>query len=241
MAAAQQGSTAYVTRSELESYAARVERAAANGGGDQQRAEATALRRRLREGDFQVGDKIILYTTSAVGLPDDIIRTLNDTVTVRDGQIVRLPNMADVQLAGVLRSEIDSVMNAAVARSLKTVHVVAEPVVQVLVSGPVASPGYHSVTPDTRLSDVIMTTAVPGSTADFNKTKIVRNGKTVVGADSLRSAIVAGATLDRIDYRPGDEIVVGEKPQGGRLTRFLQIAGLVTSAAFLVLTLTRRR
>ncbi len=226
-----------VTRAELETLAAGVERAAASGGGDQQRAEAAALRRRLREGDFKVGDKIILHTANTFGLPEQTLRLLNDTVVVRDGRVIRMPNMSDLSLVGVLRSELDSVINAHVARYLRNVTVSAEPLVQVLVSGPIGRPGYLYLAPDMLVADALNQTS-PSASADLTRTEVKRQGKVVVKGDSLQAAIRIGATLDRMDLESGDEIAVAERKQKTDWRTWIGVVSAVASLSYLILRLT---
>lgn len=228
-----------VTRPELEALAASVERAAASGGGDQQRAEAAALRERLREGDFKVGDKIVLHTDNTFGLPDQTLALLNDTVVVREARVIRMPNMSDLSLAGVLRSELDSVLNAHVARYLRNVRIHAEPLVQVLVSGPVGRPGYLYLAPDMLLADVL-NQAGPSSGADLTRTEVKRIGKVVVKRDSLQAAIRSGATLDRMDLESGDELAVAERKPPRDWKTYLGVVSAVGSLSYLILRLTGR-
>lgn len=225
--------TALVTRAELEAYAARVERAAASGGGDQQRAEAAALRERLREGDFKVGDKIVLSTANTFGLPDEMLRLLNDTVTVREGRVIRLPNMSDLPLQGVLRSELDSTLNAHVARYVRNVEMHAIPLIQVLVSGPVGRPGYLYLAPDMLVADVL-NQAVPSSAADLTKSEVKRVGKVVVKRDSLQAGIRAGATLDRM-LQSGDELAVAERPPKRNWMTYVGVVSGLASLGYLIM------
>ena len=213
--------------------AARAERS----GGDQQRAEAAALRARLREGDFRVGDKIAMRTESSLNLPESLAEVLNATHTLRENKVLRLPNMPDLSLDGVLRSELDSVLNAHLARSLRSVRAHAEPTLQVLVSGPVGKPGYYPAEPDMLVTDVIMQVG-PAGNADLRKSVLKRDGKEIVSRDSLQAAIRNGATLDRLDFRSGDELVVGERSTRNWMT-YLSAISALSGIAWLVVALTQ--
>ena len=142
--------------------------------------------------------------------PAKMAEALNATHTLRDGKTLRMPNIPDHSLQGVLRSELDSVVNAHLARTLRSVRVDAEPTLQALLSGPVAKPGYHPVEPDMLVTDVMMQVGGPAGNADLRRSVVKRDGKEIVSRDSLQAAIRNGATLDRIDFRSGDELVVGE-------------------------------
>ena len=232
--------SSYVTRDELEAYAARVEAANAQGASPQQRAEVTALRERLREGDFKVGDKIVLTTGSTLSLPDAIAAALNATYTLREGKVLRLPSLGALSLHGVLRAELDSVVNAHVARDLRNVTVRAEPQVQVLVTGPVQRPGFHPVSPDMTITDVLMTSAGPTTAADLSKTVVRRNNTEIISADSLAAAIRAGATLDRIDFRSGDELAIADRqPTRSTWQKIAGVAGVISGFAGIILLISR--
>jgi hypothetical protein len=65
---------------------------------------------------------------------------------------------------------------------------------------------------------------------------VKRDGKEIVSRDSLQAAIRNGATLDRIDFRSGDELVVGEKSTRNWMT-YLQVITAVSSVAWLLVAL----
>ncbi len=225
----------YVTRNELQTNLARLEASGASGD----RAQAEAIRERLREGDFRVGDRILLAVSSAPPLPEAVSSALNSTHTLREGKVLRLTNLGDLSLHGVLRSELDSAVNAHVARSLRNVTVRAEPTIQVMVTGPVQRPGYHSATPDMTITEILMGAAGPSSNADLNKTVVKRAGEEIIGADSLGAAIRSGATLDRIDFQSGDEIALAVRRDRSRWQLFLQVIGVVSSIASLIFVIDR--
>lgn len=228
----------YVTRAELEAYAVRVERAAAQGGGDQQRAEAAALRERLREGDFKPGDRIVLSTVNSLLLPEQMVAALNDTLVVRQGLALQIPGLKDLSLAGVLRSELQETVRDHVEQTLRNPSIRADVLMQVQVSGPVGRPGFYSVSPDLLVSDAIMHAGGPAGSADVSRTVVKRAGEEVIGRDSLQAAIRGGATLDRIDLRAGDEIAMGERRRTN-WQMILQVVGVVSSVTYLVLRFTR--
>lgn len=221
------GGTSLTTRAELEAQAARA------GA-----AQAAAIRARLREGDFRVGDKIAIRSESSINLPPGMAEAINTTHTLREGKTLRLPNMPELSLDGVLRAELDSVVNAHLARTLRSVRVYAEPTLQALLSGPVANPGYHPVQPDMLVTDVIMRVGSPQGNADLRRSVVKRDGREIVSRDSLQAAIRNGATLDRLDFRSGDELVVGEKSTRNWMT-ILQTIGALSGVIWLVVSLTQ--
>jgi hypothetical protein len=78
--------------------------------------------------------------------------------------------------------------------------------------------------------------AGPAGNADLRRSIIRRDGRLIVSRDSLQTAIRNGATLDRMDFRSGDELVVGEQVRRDWMT-YLQVLGAVSGALFLILQL----
>ena len=103
---------AQTTRAELEDLLAR-------SGSNLEPAERLMLQDRLANGDFQVGDRIALIV-----LQDP---TLTDTFTVKEGRTITLPNIPDISLHGVLRSEVQDYLTAELGKYLRepTVEAVA--------------------------------------------------------------------------------------------------------------------
>jgi protein involved in polysaccharide export with SLBB domain len=231
------GASGYVTRQELETLAAQADQNARSGDAAA-RENAAALRSRLREGDFKVGDKIVISTLTTVDLPAEVLRTLNDTLTVREGRTIRLPNMPDVKLDGVLRSELEGVLNRHVQAYIRNARIRAEILLPGVISGPVSRPGYKSFVPDMLVSDAIMSAGGLGGQADVSRTVVKRAGEEIIGRDSLQKAIRNGATLDRIDFQSGDELAVGEEKRRNWL-RVLQYVSAIASLSWLVIRLTR--
>ena len=221
------GPTGFVTRAELERQAATASP-----------AEAAAIRERLREGDFRVGDRLVMSTRSSALLPEGVAQALNDTLVVREGRTVRVPNVPDFSLAGILRSELEQKLNAHLQGYLRNVDVRVESLVQANLSGPVGRPGFTVLAPDMLVTDAIMAGGGISQNADVNRTVVKRDGETVIDSDSLRVAIQRGATLDQIDFQTNDEIAVGKKRDINWRT-ILGIVSAVGSAAWVIIRLTR--
>lgn len=222
------GPRGYVTRAELERQAATASP-----------QDAAAIRDRLRTGDFEVGDRVVISTRSSLTLPQPVAEALNDTLIVREGRTIRVPNVPDFSLAGVLRSEIEERLNAHLKGYLRSVDVRVEPLVQANLSGPVSRPGFTVLAPDMLLTDAIMAGGGISGNADVNRTVIRRNGDVVIDSDSIRVAIQRGATLDQIDFQTNDEIRVGERREINWRT-ILSVATAVASVAFLVIRIADR-
>lgn len=188
-----------VARRDLENRAAQLEREPGR------RAEAAALRARLRDGDFRVGDAIVL---NVVNVPQ-----FSDTFPVRAGVVVQLPEVAPIPLSGVLRSELQPHLRRHIGRYVINPTVEAYSLVRVAVAGAVVRPGFYEVRPDAPVSEAVMSAGGLADRGDATKISIRRAGRVVIPDAQLRSAVAMGATLDDLTIRPGDELRVEERPR----------------------------
>ncbi len=213
------GLGAVASRSDLQALAA--------GNGPQ----AESARERLANGDFQVGDRIAMVVQGEA--------SLSDTLTVRANQIVHLANMPDISLHGVLRSELQDYLKQQLGQYLRNPDVRAVSLVRVDVLGPVLRPGFYTAPADELVSDVVMQAGGLSPQADINKT-VVRRGEVLVQpATRVQEALARGETLDQLDVRAGDAIVVGERPPGGNFIRVLEVVGAVAGIAVSVVLIAR--
>lgn len=222
-----------ISRSEMEVRLGELEAAAqasdsSRAAREQARAEAELLRRRLLEGDFKVGDRILLYVE---GEP-----TLSDTFAVNTGGAVQLPAIGDVSLRGVLRSELNSHMSDELSRYVRNARVRAHALMRVTVTGAVVTPGFHIVTSDMLLSDVIMRTAggIAGQ-ANLEELRVERDGEPLWEGDALRMAMDGGRTLDQLSLRAGDVVVLPAR--GGGALSVLQSVAVIMSIPVTIISL----
>ena len=208
------------TRADLTSMADRLSR-----GSEEDRARASGLRARLRDGDFQPGDRIRLVLDGAV--------TQDDTIAVSAGSRIRLKDVGEISLAGILRSELQAHMVKELGRYIKDVRVQATPLVRLSVLGPVGKPGFYYMPSDIPISEAIMRAGGPSSTADLKKTVVRRNTKELYDSRNARRALNEGLTLDQLSLRDGDSIEVGEK-SGSNWQRIASIVGVVTSLVWAI-------
>lgn len=194
----------------------------------QKQMQAATIRTRLRDGDFDVGDRVFLT-----------IRTdtmVSDTVTVRAGRMIRLPNLPDITLQGVLRSELHDYLMTQLTRYIKRPEVQTTSLVRVAVMGSVNKPGFYQLPADIALADAIMIAGGPTTNADVDKTQVKRGNDVVYSSTLLGQEVAKGATLDQLNIRPGDQIVIGErhKTNWGLVASIVGItAGLVSTAVVL--------
>src|SRR5687768_9525071 len=142
----------FASRATLEASAAAAESASAAATTqplrEAKRAEAWTLRERLRLGDFHPGDRIALIVE---GHP-----TLSDTLAVRSGRVISLPDLPEIPLVGVLRSELQAHLTREIGRFVRDPKVRVVPLMRVAVLGQVGRPGYYALPADALLSDAIM-------------------------------------------------------------------------------------
>ena len=214
-------------RADLEAAAALLEqRARTEKDGDRRSKylqDASLIRRRLVDGDFQPGHRIQLFVAG-----DSV---LSDTFTVRADQKLLLPNLPEMSLAGVLDSELQGYLQTQVAQYIRNPSVRAQALLRVSVTGDVGNPGFYSVPTDTPVSDVIMGAGGPSSSADMGHVELRRGSAVVVKRDGIQEAFRSELTMSDIGARPGDELYVPAKPDGSRLIR---VAGFIAAVTGII-------
>jgi protein involved in polysaccharide export with SLBB domain len=225
------------TRAELEAMAAEAERVASSASTSgsartAKRAEASAIRERLANGDLRVGDRFVVRVTL-----DSAAR--GDTILVRDSLIVTILTLPDVSLQGVLRSELQEKIEAHVKRYIRQPVVRVNPLTRVSVVGAVVRPGFYFLDPERLLTDAIMAAGGPAANADLERLTVRRNGQEYVGQKNARQALREGRTLDQIRIRSGDVIDVGKKKERD-WGSIAQIGLLVISAVLAVIGILRQ-
>ena len=213
-------------RRELEAVAERTESAALATTDAANRArlmaEAHTLRLRLTEGDFQVGDRIVIRVTGD--------STLSDTLTVRSGLVLPLGQYGDVSLRGVLRQDLLQHLTTALARYIREPRVQALTLVRVAVIGAVARPGYYHIAGDALMTDLVMLAGGPSSEGDLARISVRRNAGELIADDAVRTAVASGRTVADLGLRAGDEIVVGERKRRS-MGSMLQILSALSAVA----------
>ena len=194
-----------LAREELTELLHRLEQAASSAGysrelRNQAVREAEFVRERLQEGDFRVGDRIILEVQSEP--------QLTDTFTVTARQTIDLPQIGAVSLQGVLRSELEEHLAGTLSRYIREPVVRARALIRVAVLGAVRSPGFYTVPASALLEDAIMAAGGPASAADIENMTIERGSEDLWEGELLQRAMVEGRTLDQLSVQAGDRIVV---------------------------------
>ena len=191
--------------------------------------ERATIEARLKDGDFQPGDRIRL-----VVLGDS---ALSDTFTVRPGRMLQLPNIPEIALSGVLRSEFPAYLKGKLLQYLRDPQVTATPLVRLAVLGAVNRPGFYVMPATTLASDVVMAAGGPAAAADISKATVRRGTVPVIDSKQMRQAFADGVSIDQLNLHIGDEIVIGEK--SGGIKGALRTAGMISGIVLGIFALTR--
>jgi protein involved in polysaccharide export with SLBB domain len=227
----------YVTRDDLKALIARLDsavRSPAYSEGLKARAQAQAAeaRSRLADGDFRVGDRLLLTVQGE--------SALTDTFTVGQGSQLLLPLVGPIPLRGVLHAELESYLTAQLVRRIRDPRVEARPMVRVAIEGAVVRPGFYSVPVGALLGDAVMVAGGLVTTARAEDSRVERSGRNVLSSAAFRQAMTAGRTLDQLDVRAGDRIVVPERGGGpGVAETRLRVVTTLLSIPLTVFALTQ--
>lgn len=162
--------------------------------------QAQQIRNRLEQGDFRAGDRLLLTVEEYA--------ELTDTFSVAADQKLALPGVGEVDLKGVLRSEIQQKVSDAVALIIREPRVRTRALVRVLVDGAVANPGYYVVDSDVPISDLLMRAGGQDSEARLEAARVDRSGETVVTPEQFSQALRTGATIDQVGMADGDRLLI---------------------------------
>jgi len=223
-------------RSTLKEAAENFEKAARTEKDANKRAEylwqAQVIRKRLAEGDFQTGHRVLLFIAG-----DSV---LSDTFTVMSDQKLQLPNLPEISLAGILDSELQGYLATQLAKYIRNPSIRVEAMLRVQVSGDVAKPGFYSIRTDTPVTDVVMNAGGPSPSAEMSKMELRRGSTTVVHRGGIQTAIQKELTMSDIGARSGDELYVPEKPGSSRWQKVAAVTASLMGIIWGVAYLTRR-
>jgi polysaccharide export outer membrane protein len=194
---------------------------------------APAAMAQSRATPFQAGDRILLRVEGD--------SALSDTFTVVTGPAVRLPNVGEISLANVSRSEVESYLARELGRYIKDATVEARALIRISVMGEVARPGFYAVPIDLVLPDALMLAGGATQTARIDQLTVVRGKSALLDESALEAAIARGATLDELGMRAGDRIQVprGEPKDPERKWRITGIIVTSIAAAVGIMALSR--
>jgi protein involved in polysaccharide export with SLBB domain len=184
----------------------------------QSRRERELVRRRLAEGDFQVGDRIQMRVE---GEPQ-----LSDVFVVTEGRTIILPNIGEVSLVGVLHSELEHYLAEQLARFVKDPVVHAHALIRITVLGEVARPGFYLLPTETVAEDALMAAGGPTRDAKLTDIRVERGEERLWEGPAMEQAIIQGETLDQLGIQAGDRLVV-PRHGGTNFDTILRVSGLL--------------
>jgi protein involved in polysaccharide export with SLBB domain len=191
---------------------------------------AASMRQRLRDGDLQVGDRVVVTITSDAAH--------RDTAVVRPDRTLELQGMIVVPVAGVLRSELQERVSYEVLKYIKAQKIEVTPLMRVAVLGAVAKPGFFAFASDVPIGEAIMGAGGPTETADLAGTIVRRGNQEFRSAEQTSNAIAGGLTLDQFGLAAGDELVIAQRHDHGPGMVF-GMAGAVASLLTLFVAIGR--
>lgn len=228
LTAQQEPRQAQATRAELESSLTEIDQILASPAYStslkaRKRAEATMIRERLRDGDFQVGDQ--LKVELSVGVTTTTA-PINGTFPVGPGQVLKLPDLPDIPLHGVLRSEAPEYLTQYLNRFFKDQTVKVTPMIRLAILGGVRNPGFFQLPSETTMPDAIMAAGGPSPGSEMERSTLERGTKELWPKKVVYAAITGGTTLDQLNLRAGDVLTVGT-PSTMNLFSTLRTAAII--------------
>jgi polysaccharide biosynthesis/export protein/SLBB domain-containing protein len=190
--------------------------------------EAAVIRERLKNGDFALGDRVVIHVLEEP--------TLNDTFAVKQGGVLVLPNLPDISMNGVLRSEAQAYLAAQITKYVRTATVIVDPLVRVSILGAVNKPGFYTIRADMLASEAVMAGGGPTAEANLKKTEVRRNGQVVRDDKQLQLAFNRGVSLDALNLQAGDEIYVGTRSNARNTIGYV---GVISGAILAVVAIAR--
>ncbi len=186
----------------LDQYEAIVQSTAYSDGlRDEVLAQADIIRARLRLGDFQAGNQIVLLIEGGGGVQ-------SDTLTVESGPLIDVPMLGPVLLHGVLRSELETHLVTEIGRFIQTPSIQARALIRVSVAGAVGQPGFYALPTNLRLSDVVTVAGGAQGGADPGQIRVERGQDELWSVEELLAPVAEGRTLDDLGLQPGDRIIL---------------------------------
>ena len=187
------------TRAELQDTLARLQARNKND------MRVRLIRDRLEHGDFRVGDQVYIRVAGE--------EHINNTFTVIPGPVLPLPEVGDIPLQGVLRSELAPHVVSHIAHYVRDPEVEVRPLIRIMVEGNVAKPGYYALSPDQPLADAITSAGGVTQSANIGDLSVERGNNPIWIGTPLQEALAAGSSLDELMLQAGDRVIV---PARGR-------------------------
>lgn len=219
------------SRAELEVMIAASENAASAAPDQKTRtrhlANAAAVQQRLRNGDFNPGDRILLQV-----LGDTVF---SDTFTVRADRKVQVPGLPEIPLHGVLDSELPQHMTTTLSKYLRNIEVTTTVLVRIAVLGAVGRPAFYTVPVDQAITDVITGAGGLTPASELEKIVVRRGGREIIDPRGMQDALAQGKTVGDLSIRDGDQIFLPASQVGvSRWQQFIGVAGALGGLFWIV-------
>jgi hypothetical protein len=193
----------YATRAQLTHMLDSLQQLDAAGGSTSKRGrkvthagDIAALKSRLTDGDFQVGDRFVL---------DDGVK--RDTILVHDSVTIAVGNWPSYSLHGVLRSELQGSVERYLGTYIREPRIRVYPLTRLLFTGGFQRVGALTVDPTRPLTDAMnMTGGVNPQVKHPDRIVVYRGDKRILDEKQVADALRSGETLDDLHLQSGDEI-----------------------------------
>jgi hypothetical protein len=193
--------------------------------------EAGRIRSRLQNGDFRIGDRVIVTY-------EGLKSALGDTLVVQSGLSLRLGEpMGELPLAGLLRFELADSVSARTTKYFRNAIAHVTPLLRVSVSGAVRSPGFYYTRTDAPLSDLIARTAGQDQSTNLGDVTVKRGEEVLWAGAAVQQAFRDGLTLEALGLSTGDDIIVGARRDAWPMVS--QFGLPILSAAIITLLIRR--
>lgn len=171
--------------------------------------------------------------------PGDVVRITiwreddlsGDFSVDRDG-IVVLPLLGEKQVTGVPIARLRNTLLREYQLQLRNTSIQITPLRRINVLGEVKKPGLYEVDPTITLAGVVALAEGTTASGDLNQIRIFRDGEVI------RQQAGAENTLEDVDIRSGDQVIVGQRNWFSRNSTFV-VSLLLSVTGILIPLLTR--
>jgi protein involved in polysaccharide export with SLBB domain len=110
--------------------------------------------------------------------------------------------------------------------------------VRLSVVGGVTKPGFYVVPADTPLPDILMLAGGPGPDGKLDDLRVDRGRDHLWEGEALRAATSQGRTIDQLNLRAGDQIIV-PRQKNTNVESIVRVAGILLTIPVAIYGVTR--
>ena len=196
-------------------------------------AVSDSIRARLHDGDMRTGLRLRLTVEGQTGQAK-----LSDTFAVSTGPALVLPVVGRVDLAGVLRSELEGRITQSVDSVYRGAVVRVVLLTRIVVTGGVARPGFYALPGDALIADAIGAAGGVAATAELDQVYVERGRDKLWVTDSLQVAMREGRTIGVLGLQDEDRIIV-PVAQPANALQTVQVVSYLLQLGLSLFTLSR--